>query len=74
MSAEHEYSEAVEMEDSARRNALFANIGFAAAGGAAIVAGVLLMRGRGDKPAADEVVVAPTATPRGLGVTIAMPF
>ncbi len=73
-SAEYEYSEAVEMEDSARRNALFANIGYAAAGGAAIVAGVLLLRRGSDEPAAREVVVAPTATPHGMGVTIAMPF
>lgn len=73
-SAEYEFSEAVEMEDSARRNALFANIGYAAAGGAAIVAGVLLLRRGNDEPAAREVVVAPTATPHGMGVTIAMPF
>ena len=73
-SGDYEYSEAMDKEDSARRNALFANIGFVAAGGAAIAAGVLLLRSGDDNPAKDEMVVAPTATPDGVGVMFAMPF
>jgi len=75
-SSSHEFSEAQALEDHARRNALFANIGFAAAGATAIVSAVLLVRGAKDsgEGARKTVVVSPTAAPGSVGVTFAMPF
>ena len=51
--------DATATNDRAHSRALYANIGYAAAGAAAIAAGVLWLTGKPESPQADQVVVAP---------------
>ena len=51
--------DATATNDRAHSRALYANIGYAAAGAAAIAAGVLWLTGKPESPQADQLVVAP---------------
>lgn len=73
-SSAYEYAEARALEDDARRSALFANIGFAAAGVTAIVSGVLLYRDRERATERANLTVAPTVGPGGAGVRVGVRF
>jgi hypothetical protein len=72
-SARHEYADVAELEDRARRHALWANIGFGAAAAAAIASGVLFLRS-GDEGASDAAAVTPIAGADAVGVAFALPF
>lgn len=72
-SSNHEFADAEELEDRARRNALWANIAFAAAGASAVAATILyLRRSRGHTERA--AVLTPAAGSDSVGVTLVLPF
>jgi len=72
-SSSHEFSKADELESRARRQALWSNIAFGAAGVAAVAAAILFLRrdrGRAER----ATVLAPTASVDSLGVALIMSF
>jgi hypothetical protein len=74
-SENHDFSETGPIEDRGRRAALFANISFAVAGSAAIVAGILLIRGDSrDRRAPKRAAIAPLITPDAAGLSFATAF
>lgn len=76
-SAAHDFGEARAVEDDARRSALYANIGFASAGVAAVVAGVLLYRDRHrDRERAPDrgISVTPTVGRGSAGIGVGLRF
>ncbi|WP_428265722.1 tetratricopeptide repeat protein [Haliangium sp.] len=72
-SAEHSFSEARAVEESGKRNALIANIGFGVAGGMALGAALTLLLAP-DEPTERELSVTPMAVPRGAGVAVTLPL
>lgn len=74
-SSQHNFSDTDPIEDRGRKAALFANISFAVAGGAALVAGILLLRGAPrDRPAEERTAIAPLVTPDAAGLSFATAF
>lgn len=72
-SDQHEAADALALEDRARRHALLANVGFGAAGAAALVAVVLWVRD--DAPRhAERAAVAPVVGAGRAGIAVAIPF
>jgi predicted RNA-binding Zn ribbon-like protein len=68
-SAHHTYGDARAVEDRARRDVLFANIGFGVAGALAITAGVLYLTAPGDRVETLSVAPAPGGGQLVLGGT-----
>jgi len=73
-SMNHSFSEAQEVEDRARRDALIANISFGVAGGFAILATVLFLRGDPAQPAEDSALLVPRPTRHGGAVDLVLRY
>lgn len=76
-SSNHRFSEALSVEHRARRDVLFANIGFGVAGGAAILATILFLTDHGGAhaPAEHQAVTAtPVIVDGGGGLVVEVPF
>ncbi len=72
-SSNHEFAEADDLESRARKNALWANLGFAAAGAATITAAILYLRA--DRRQRERsAVLAPTAGRDSIGMALFLPF
>ena len=72
-SANHQFTEAQDLESRARRHLLFANIGFGIAGASAIAATILFVT-EPARPAERRTAIRPVPTSHGGGVVLEVPF
>lgn len=72
-SSNHQFTEAMEVESRARRDVLFANIGFGIAGAAAIAATILFLTEPG-QPRERSITATPVPVHGGGAVVVEVPF
>jgi tetratricopeptide (TPR) repeat protein len=73
-SSNHQFTEAMDVEKRARRDVLFANIGFGVAGAAAIIATILFLTEPGDPPRERSITATPVPVQGGGAVVVEVPF